>query len=397
MFWSSETVTEGGARGRRPGWRATAAAAGMVLALAAAGCGSDDDDGATTASGNDGDAAATTTAASSEIGAIAEEVEQLKQRPTELPDTSPIAGDVPAGKVIDYMQCGVPSCAKLGEYLKEAAEAVGWKVNIVNLGLTPEEVKAGFDKAVRDDPDAVITTGGFDRAIYSQELAKLNAAEIPVIAHSEGVPAAPEEGVIAVESGPDRHAQIGVAWADWAIADSDGQAKVLFIDSGFPVQGLEKQALEGRLKEACSACTFASYQAPLSSINKDLAGRIAQQIQKAPDTTHLIIGFGDMATGVPAALAGAGISGVKIATQEQADANIEDMRQGKVDLFHVGSGPESMWNTVDTLIRHFNGEEFPAEPKLPRWLVTQETLPEGVSWPSVEDYQAQYKQRWGLQ
>jgi len=364
----------------------------VAAALAfAVGCGSDDDDSSSGASGG------TDTAASSEFAAIAEEVEALKERPTELPDMTPIEGDVPEGKVIDYMQCGVPSCAKLGEYLKEAAAEVGWKVNIVNLGLTPEEVKAAFDKAVRDAPDAVVTTGGFDRAIYGAELKQLNAAGIPVIAHSEGLPAAPEEGVVAVESGPNRHAEIGKAWADWAISDSDGQAKVLFIDSGFPVQGLQKTALEDRLGEACPDCEFSSYQAPLESINKDLAGKIAQQVQKAPDTTHVIVGFGDMATGLPAAFAGAGISeDVKIATQEQADANIEDMRAGKIDLFHVGSGPESMWNITDTLIRYFNEEEYPAETELPRWLVTQETVPEGVDWPSVEDYQAQYKERWGL-
>lgn len=381
-----------GFRGRGGRRTRTVAAAGIVLALAVAGCGSDKD-----SSGGSGDAATEAKASSSQFAEITATVDELKQRPTELPDMTPIAGKVPQGKVIDYMQCGVPSCAKLGGYLKEAAEVVGWKVNIVNLGLTPEEVKAGFDKAVRDKPDAVITTGGFDRAIYGAELAKLKAADTPVIAHSEGLPAAPDEGIVAVESGPKRHEEIGTAWADWAISDSDGKAKVLFIDSGFPVQGLEKKALEARLTEACSDCGFSSYQAPLASINKDLAGKIAQQLQKAPDTTHLIVGFGDMATGLPAALAGAGVSGVKIATQEQADSNIEDMRQGKVDLFHVGSGPESMWNIVDTLARHFEGEQYPAEAKLPRWLVTKETLPAGVSWPSVADYQAQYKKRWGME
>jgi ribose transport system substrate-binding protein len=362
--------------------------AAVALALFAAGCGSDDD--STDASNGSGGNS------SADVAQIEETVEQLKQRPTELPEQTPIAGEVPKGKVIDYMQCGVPSCAKLGEYLKEAADVVGWKVNIVNLGLTPEDVKAAFDKAVRDQPDAVVTTGGFDRAIYGKELAQLKKDGIPLIAHSEGLPAAPEEGVTAVESGPNRHEEIGTAWADWAIADSGGEAKVLFIDSGFPVQGLQKKALEARLAEACDGCEFSAYQAPLASINKDLAGKIAQQLQKAPDTTHLVVGFGDMATGLPAALAGAGITDVKIATQEQADANIEDMRNGKIDLFHVGSGPESMWNITDTLIRYFNEEEFPAETKLPRWLVTQETVPEGVSWPSVDDYQAQYKERWGL-
>jgi len=367
-----------------------AALMAVAIALAFAGCGSDDDSSSSTAGGS------ADSGGSAEFAEVTEEVEALKERPTELPDMTPIEGEVPEGKVIDYMQCGVPSCAKLGEYLEEAAEVVGWKVNIVNLGLTPEEVKAAFDKAVRDAPDAVVTTGGFDRAIYGAELEQLNADGIPVVAHSEGLPAAPEDGVAAVESGPERHAEIGKAWADWAISDSDGQAKVLFIDSGFPVQGLQKTALESRLGEACPDCTFSSYQAPLESINKDLAGKIAQQVQKAPDTTHVIVGFGDMATGLPAAFAGAGITDVKIATQEQADANIEDMRAGEIDLFHVGSGPESMWNITDTLIRYFNDEEYPAETKLPRWLVTQETVPEGVDWPSVEDYQQQYKERWGL-
>ncbi len=367
-----------------------------TLALAAAGCGSSDDgsstgDGSTSAAAT---AAATTTAPAE--SAAGSDLAQISQRPTEIPQDKPLEGEFPTGKTIDYLQCGVPACAKLGTYLKQATDAVGWKLNIVNLGVTPEDVKAAFDKAVRDKPDAVVTTGGFDRSIYRAELEQLKAAGIPLVAHSEATPAAPDEGLIAVASGPNRHHDIGTAWADWIVEHTGDQAKVLFIDSGFPVQGLQLKALKERLAETCPSCTLDSYQAPIESIGKDLPGKIAQQLQSKPDTTDLVVGFGDMAIGLPAAMAGAGIQQLPILTQEPADTNLDDMRKGDLTVMHNGSGPESMWGIVDVLARQFNGEPFDAEPALPRWLITKDTLPEGKDWPTVEGYEAQYKQLWGL-
>jgi ribose transport system substrate-binding protein len=369
-----------------------------ALALVVAGCGSSDDDSTSTSGGGPATAAQTTDAAAGDGDSeAAAEVAELEQRPTDMSGLTPFEGEFPKDKTIDYLQCGVPACVKLGTYLKDATDAVGWKLNIVNIGGTPEEVKAGFDKAVRDKPDGVITTGGFDRAIYGQELEKLKAAGIPVLGHSEAAAAAPDEGMIAVTSGPERHAAIGKAWADWIVANSGDQAKVLFIDSGFPVQGLEKAALEARLGELCPDCTLDSYQAPIESIGKDLPGKIAQQLQKNPDTTDLVVGFGDMVTGLPAAMKGAGIGKLNILTQEPADANLTDMANGDLTVMHYGSGPESMWGLVDVLGRSFTDQAYPAEPELPRWLITKDTLPEGKDWPAVEDYQTEFKEAWGIQ
>jgi hypothetical protein len=87
-------------------------AAVAALVLVAAGCGSDDDGG--------GGAAAT-----ADESAAAELTQQFSTRPTEITQSKPIEGEIPSGKNITFISCGVEACAVQGPILEEAASKLG--------------------------------------------------------------------------------------------------------------------------------------------------------------------------------------------------------------------------------------------------------------------------------
>ncbi len=373
------------------GWLAAAA---VGLAVSAAACGSSDDGGATTAAAG----GATTAAPDARLAKIKAEVAALERRPTSIGLTEPVKGGIPKAKTIDYLQCGVPDCVDLGEHLKEATDAVGWKLNIVDIGLTPETVKAGWEKALRDRPDGVIATGGFPSDIFDAELQQFLDAGTPVITITDGNP---PPGTFPI-SGPDRFELIGRNVANWVIAKTDGKAKVLFANvPAFSVQKIMEQSFKRHYEENCPGCEMEIYDAPATAIGKDLAGNIAQRVQANPGLNYLVLGFNDMATGVPDAVRGAGVADLPAVTQGQGKAQSAYVKAGDMlQAMYALPAPEMMWRCVDLFIRKFNGESTEQDTdgtNFPKWFITKDTVPSTThNYPVVEDYQAQYKALWGL-
>lgn len=378
--------------------RRVLAGAAVAASLVAAGCGSDSEDSGTTT--------AATTAQVAQEGPIADiraDVTALEQRPTSIGIDEPIDGPVPQGKEIDYLACGVPACVELGKSLEAAAEAVGWKVDVINQGLTPEEVKAAWEQVARDVPDAVVTTGGFPISIFEQELAALHKAGGVMVSIADVAPPQPDKGYIAAVAGADRAALAGRQLADWVVAETDGAAEVQMINaSGFPSVQLQYEAFEERLAEVCPDCATTTYDAPLTSFGKDLPQNIAQQLRSNPKADVLVLGSGDMAIGLPEALAGAGITEPPAAiTQGQTPAISQVLADGGLQAIYGQEPEEIMWRSIDVLIRHFAGQSLEPDRKgdvAVQWFITADNVPSTTEpFPLVADYQDQYRALWGVE
>lgn len=364
----------------------------LVLATALAACGSSDSTQGTDSTSGGGQSTAS-------LKTIEAEVERLETRPISIGLKTPISKPIPPTKTIDYLQCGVPDCVDLGEHLKEAVEAIGWKVDIVDIGLTPEEVKAGWEQAVRNKPDAVIATGGFPVQIFQSELNSLRSSHTPVISVTDG---SPPKGTFAV-SGPDRFKLIGQNVAKWVIAKTHGDANVLFANvPAFTVQKVMEKAFDEEFEANCPDCSLTNYEAPATAIGKDLAGNIAQRVQANPSVNYLVLGFNDMATGVPEALRNVGVTDLPAVTQGQGEVQSAYVKNGEMlQAMYALPGPEMMWRCVDLFIRYFNGESTAEDTdgtNFPKWFITQDTVPSTTSnYPVVADYQAQYEALWGIE
>lgn len=368
----------------------------LSLTTAVVGCGDEE----TSDTGSAGATTTTADAGSGEFAEIKEAVAALEQRPTSIGIDAPIEKGIKPGKTIALLECGVPACKTIIDATADAVKTAGWTPDRINYGLTPESVKAGWEKALNDKPDGIITTGSFPRAIFKAELAEAEAAGIPVVTMSDSEQAG--DGVIATVAGRDRAVEVvGPRMADWIISQTDGKAKVLKVTaSALATITLQFEGFDEHMAEKCPDCSVIEYDAPATSIGKDLAGKVASQLQANPDVNYIALGFNDMGLGLPAALAGAGVPNVPTVTQSQSAAISQYIEKGQVIEAAYGfPGIEGGWRMVDALIRHFNGESTqPSVENDPEWFITKDNVPSTTQdYPLVEDYKEQFKKLWGVQ
>lgn len=392
---------------KRTGSRRSRIFVGSVLlttvALAAGACGGDDDSGsgkgATTAAPTTG-AAATTTSPSG--GAAAQELDALMERPTEITNTTSFAGMIPAGKKIMWIQCPVPACVQLATPLKDAVEALGWTLSVVPHDGTPEGVKAAYAQAVRQKPDAVVSSG-YPRVMFEDELGQLAAANIPVVQMTVTDP--PADGITAVVNGPGRNAEAGRQLALYTAVKSGGKAKVLWVTTDYPIVVPTLDGNEGdggfkpTLAKLCPDCTVEVLDIPIESIGVDDAARVVSALQANTDINYVVGPLGDMFVGLPGALADADLSDqVTLVTHDQNPTLSAAVEDGTIAAVVGFPGLEDMFQITDTLLRYFAGEDFQARSDdLPSWIITKGNVPSTTDdYSLVDNYQEQYKALWGV-
>jgi ABC-type sugar transport system substrate-binding protein len=378
-------------------FRPMAAVCLLGIGLGLSACGSSSSSSSSTAS----KAAA---ASSPEVARIQGEVKTLEQRPTSLHITTPVGKPIPKGKTIDFLQCGVPTCATLAVNLKEAAPVLGWKVNVINQGLTPETVKAAWEQAARNKPDVVWTTAGFPKAIYQHQLEQLHAGGTVVLTHSDAQAPEPAMGYIGAINGAPRADVVGKAEADYLIAKSGGKhVHVLYVDaSGFPILALSYKSFKPEFEKYCTEdCKIIYFDAPITSIGTTLGSQIAAQMQKNQDASEIALSTGDMFIGLNAALAGASIKRPPIVMFAQTPTYSKALASNELTAIWGQDGPESMWRGVDLLARHFAGQSIKPDVEAdiyPQWWLTPQNIPHTEEdFPLVANYKEQFKKLWGLQ
>lgn len=335
-------------------------------------------------------------------GDVEAQLQELLTRPTEITQTEPITAEIPTDKDVIWIQCSVPACIALGQPFQEAMDALGWNLKIITHDGTPEGVKAAYAEAVRDEPDAVVSSG-YPRQMFEPELAELAAMDIPVVQLTVTDP--PGDGITAVVNGPARNAEIGRQLAVFVAADSDLSADAVWVTSTFPILVPELEGIDGEggfaptLESLCPDCGYDTLEIPIDALATEAPQRIVSYLQANPDVTYVVGAFADIVTALPGALADAGLDDkVKIAVYSQNEAISTSLKEGEIDAVIGFAGPEDMWQIADTLARIFTGLPFEAQwDDLPSWIITAETVPSTTEYyPMVADYQDQYKALWGI-
>jgi ABC-type sugar transport system substrate-binding protein len=322
-------------------------------------------------------------------------VKKLLVRPTKIPSTTPIKGTVPADNSLSWMECGIPDCATLGAPLQQAADYFGWDMETVDIGLTPEEVKAGWQRAVRAEPDSVVATG-FPRVIFDTELAELAANDTKVIDGFMADPAG--NGITATYSGISTSRAIGSAFADWVTSEKGSDANVLFVTSStFPTLVNVTEGFEARYKKVCPKCEQDKLDVPATAIGGDLPEQIVAELRSNPDINYVVVDEGNMMIGLPQAMQAAGINDVPVTGQYPSETTLEYLKTGTiVKAIVMTQQADAMWQAADVLARSLAGDTFlPDQPKSAVWIVTPKTAGTlKAPYAVVADYQKQYKKLW---
>ena len=96
--------------------------------------------------------------------------------PTDIGPTIPL-DSVPEEKTVAWLECSLPSCAAIGVGFTEAAEALGWNLEVISWST---DAAAAFQQALDQGVDYVAITGT-QPALIQDQLDQANAAGIPTM------------------------------------------------------------------------------------------------------------------------------------------------------------------------------------------------------------------------
>ncbi|MDQ2700418.1 MAG: sugar ABC transporter substrate-binding protein [Actinomycetota bacterium] len=357
----------------------------LVGAFVIAGCGSDDssDD-----SGGNVDSGVVETAQ-----AAADESTTV---PAEI-----IAGEPFTPKAdgfIYHVGCdqSLEGCAKQAKSLEAATKALGYKFELCDGGSTPDRIASCFTNAVNAKPDAIVTNG-ISSTDAGDSYTAVADSGIPHIAMFTGDPIGKVPGVVTEVAG-----NVCVTGAEdlanWIIADSDGEANVLFV--GTETFNCNAQRLEGfsNQMKKCETCELDTLQFSIDSIQSTLPQQIQAELQSNADIDYIVGTFDSVALAAADIVRQAGkADSIKVAGFDGDGPNLELIRQGDVQAADMTTGgDEPGWVAADAAARVIAGEKVETTTPVTKLLVEEDNVNDiGDTYTGPEGFEEQFKSLWG--
>jgi ribose transport system substrate-binding protein len=368
-------------------------AASCVALLAIAACAS------STAAPDSSSSSGTGTHGYAEAAAV---VAQYTKRPTSVGVTAAIGKPIPKGKTIDFMSLGVPQTQAQLQGMTQAAKLLGWKVNVIQAGLTAQSTIAAFNQAVTAKPSAVYYTAT-PRQEINPEIAKLHAEGTLVVGCCSTDQAT--NGISWLSPGPNQYGGPlqGKLLAAWTVYARQGKPNaVLWYLPEQPITTQIKDSFEHYYKQYCPSCQLAVQQTALADLGQTFPDTVVGYLRSHPNVNFVTFASDQMDTGVASALALAGLSKkVEFAGDGPATSNFEAVADGQQSATVGPSQIEIGWRAVDALARLFAGSSIaPANGPPSYWILNQKTIKEYGSTSEYLPYNSnmvqQFKTLWGL-
>ncbi|MFF3914194.1 substrate-binding domain-containing protein [Streptomyces sp. NPDC001852] len=181
---------------------------------------------------------------------------------TDVPWNGPTSGPAAvSGRTIVYVAQTMtnPGVAGAAQGVREAARVIGWKVRVIDGEGTPAGIQAALGEAVDLRPSGIVI-GGFDPGSTAQQVARADAARIPVIGWhavaSPGPSARPRLFTNVTTSVED----VAAISAQWVVSRSRGHAGVvLFTDASIPFARHKSDLIRKGLA-ACPGVRLLAYE-----------------------------------------------------------------------------------------------------------------------------------------
>ncbi len=377
-------------------WRVSGLLA-LVCALAAA-CGS-----------SAGSAPDSTTA---KVSANVAQAEQLVKQ-AEAPQTSwkpagqPFNAAGLRGKSMWYLSINlsIPFEQYVLQGMKQGAATVGVKVTGFDAKSSITNLESGIGEAIQAKAGVIFVDGAPAKEI-APAIAQAKAAGIPVLtANAQGsgplLPGTPP-GVVGNATHP--FALPGKLMADWVIADSKGNANVLFLSSeDVPViAALVKNGFVSEFHRLCQRCNVTVVDSPTSQLDQ-LTTITPSLIRKYPNANYLVADFdGQVIFMVPGVTAAGATSRVKIVSFNATPSVMQDIKNHDVVGADVG-GPNLLqgWAFAEEGLRVLDGLPALNDLGIPTRLFDSSNIgsinlsAQESQWYGVGDFQAKFEKLWG--
>lgn len=361
----------------------------VVLATASVGvlaaCGSDDTSKGSTAKGDGG-------ANVSEAKRIVE----AASAPLTSANLPELKSAPPKGKKIAFVTNNLPASLDILGGAKKAGEALGWDVvGVVYDPTKPTGLQDAFLQAADENPDGVVALAA-DRNAYAQAAKEFEAKKIPVVTSSTGD--AVDSMIIANVLDLKQIEQSGRLTAAYVIATKGDKASAaMFTVPSFSILSAYEKGFKEEFSRLCSGCAYKSVSVQPGDIGTKIPSQVVSTLQTDPKINTLVMGFGNVSAGVPAALKAAGISGVSIVGEAPNESNTAALRDGTEEMWVAFPIEGTGWQSIDPFARLWAGESV--EPSTtsdePFQILTKDNAPESGA-PEIVDQEAYFKKLWKL-
>jgi ribose transport system substrate-binding protein len=367
----------------------------VVLAIGAAtGCSSGGDSGTGGNGGGSGNASAE----------VQQAVDDFLQPPTSIDVTEPLSRKPDEGKRIVVVESTEPTSLKTDEGLREAVEALGWTLEVVQEGTGPEDPAKAFDQAIDMAPDAILISGN-PLATLRNQVDRAKQENIVVLQSDSGEPVGQDGSIYTLSLDSFEQTQLwGQMIADYVAVD--GSQRALIVDlSLYPILHAFSEGAQQELEKVAPDTEVSVMDVQIQDfIAGSVPAQIVSEIQRNPDTDFVILSLGDMATGLDAALRAAGLDQqVRVGGESAGLANIEALRDGTQHVYTGFAALIHGWQRADALARIFNGDPLDPnyESTLPTQLITQDNVDDAPLddegyYVGVEDFRDQFGELWLL-
>ena len=283
--------------------------------------------------------------------------------------TTPVGKPIPTGKKLAFINCGSSACNLEGDIIKQAADQLGWSVDVLNTDGTPAQIQNAWEQVIREKPDGVLYTAvpreQIDR--YLKQAAENNIGVAACcLTDQEG------DGIDYIIGKSEQGAQLGPVYASWVVADSEGKADTLFLTlPDFPILKVLEDSYKASLAEQCPDCGFDKLDIPLADLGKTAPDLIVSYLRSHPNVKYLVSSVDAIVLGLPAALKAAGLDDIKIIGEGPNTTNLQYLASGDQDATIAFPYYEEMYAMVDAMARKFSG--VPIEPAFdpPIWLLDE--------------------------
>ena len=323
------------------------------------------------------------------------------EAPATIPVTTPLSTTPEAGKKFIWLECAFTNCALQTPGIKDAAEALGWSVEVLPLsGTNPG---GSLDTAIQKKPD-FIGMSGIPAAAIQAQLDTAHAAGIPVISCGTLDEAAPDG--YAAECGGTL-ATDGNYIARWVINDSGGDANAVIVNiPQYSSLVSAADSMKDTFADQCSSCTSDELDVTPDDIG---AGAVSQKViaylQTHPDTNYVMVTLSDLGVGLPQVIKSAGLGDkVKVVGTVDSAAIVQGLASGDFAAWTVTPKPYEGATMIDAAARLSVGDELSADYLKviysdPTWVVDSKESADslnGGAWAGPEGFLDQYKTLWGV-
>ncbi len=289
-----------------------------------------------------------------------------------------------------------------GVYMKEAAAKLGWTLTIIDGKGSPSSWVAGFNQAIALKPNGIAI---FADAKSLQDPIRTAAEKgITVVGlHAASLPG-PAPDLHLFDNIQEDPREIGKAEADWAIADSNGTAKVVVITHNeYQIAETKSQSTKAAV-EACSGCKVLDYaNFPASEAAQRMPQLTTSWVQRFGLPIYITsVGDNDLDFAIPA-LRSAGVppEQAKLIGADGNRSAYERIRKGNQYQTVTVSEPIELqaYQAIDEFNRAF--AKAPSSGFVqPPYLVTHANVDaqggKGDIFVPENDYKGHYLQIWGV-